>query len=50
MFLGGGFAGERGQIGFDLGLARLDALAKTLLDIAQVMGWLPDTNAPGRDI
>ncbi|MEZ5184677.1 MAG: hypothetical protein R2720_02935 [Candidatus Nanopelagicales bacterium] len=34
---------------FDLGLARLDALAKTLLDIAQVMGWPPDTNAPGRD-
>lgn len=29
---------------FDLGLARLDALAKTLLDIARTMGWPPTTN------
>lgn len=26
---------------FDLGIARLDALTKTLLDIAQTMGWPP---------
>lgn len=29
---------------FDLGLARLDALAKTLLDIAATMGWPPTTS------
>lgn len=36
------------QVGLDLGLASLDAMSGTLLDIAQTMGWPPAPLNSGR--